>query len=314
MSGYLQGLVWLARLPAPLNAPSAKAILARVADAADVDGQGCRPLARAWIAEDVGLSEAAAKRWIRRLKEEGLVKVACGGNGRGNAPTYNVNVEKIADYIPEDRMPADLRNPKPDEKKGIAGDPLSSKKRGSPRSIKGVTGNQKRGHQRPPLQGLSTKTSTEGDCAHENNSSLEEIIAVWEAATGLTVTAKSHREKLYSSIQRNGADRVLKAIEARQNSRFLRGETGKWAPRGMPLSWLCDDDRLERVLSGEFNDRPTPKSPNSSGRGDGLFERVRRRHSPDRSIFDGFEEETSTDATQRSPTIELAKSSDGSWR
>lgn len=143
MSGLIQGYVWIARLPDALNNPQAKAILARIADGVNDAGEGVRPLARSWIAEDVALSESSVKRWLTRLRDAGMLSSEGGGAGRGDAPVYRIDVDLLASMIPEARRPAPFRRAAADENKGVTGDPLSEKgghsraKRGSPEAPKG---------------------------------------------------------------------------------------------------------------------------------------------------------------------------------
>ncbi len=154
MSGFVQGCVWLARLPDHLNNPACKAILARIADAVNDDGEGLRPLAKGWIAEDVGISADTAQRWLQKLKTIDLISTV-GGGGRSKAPTYSINVNSLSEMIPDNRRPRGFRSGQnASEKKGGETAPLSNK-RGADSPLKGCSQPDKGVHGRTP----STRTT-----------------------------------------------------------------------------------------------------------------------------------------------------------
>lgn len=100
MSYLLSGCVWFARLPSDLNRPSCKAILARIADAANHDGKAARGLTNTWIAEDVGLSASQVRRWLKKLSAIGLISIE-RGCGRGNLSSHSIFVEKLVSFTPD---------------------------------------------------------------------------------------------------------------------------------------------------------------------------------------------------------------------
>lgn len=277
MSGLIQGYVWLARLPDALNNPQAKAILARIADGVNDAGDGVRPLARSWIAEDVALSESSVKRWLARLREAGLLSSEGGGAGRGDAPVFRIDVDLLASMIPEARRPAPFRRAAADENKGGAGDPLSEKggqsraKRGSLEGEKGVTG-------APPLQEESTgRTTLVVERAREDS-----IIEAWRRSVGEATLTAGDRKRLRDSIDRNGEEAILAAINLRSRTPFLRGEVGAF--EGMPISWLWQDEKLGKVARGEYAER-TARRTHCGGTGvvDGLREVIREAEEYDRA-------------------------------
>lgn len=281
MSGLIQGYVWLARLPDALNNPQAKAILARIADGVNDAGDGVRSLARSWIAEDVALSDSSVKRWIARLREAGLLSSEGGGAGRGDAPVYRIDVDLLASMIPEARRPAPFRRAAADENKGVTGDPLSEKggqscaKRGSLEGEKGVTG-------APPLQEDSTeRTTLVVERAREDS-----IIEAWRRSVGEVTLTAGDQKRLRESIDRNGEETLLAAIEHRSRTPFLRGEVSGFEE--MPISWLWRDEKLGRVARGKYAERPARRTHN--GRKsvmDDLREAIREAEERDRARRDG---------------------------
>lgn len=170
MSGLVSGLFWKARglgrpavpgvaatetepaIPAQTAVSGAlvKAIGARIGDACDEDGVGYRSLAREALADDTELSPKVVQRAVSWLRELGILIVAAGGSGgRGVAPRYDIDLDRLCDFIPADALPKRFRRraSDPADERHEKGDRLTpnsgakggheSPERGSERSQKG---------------------------------------------------------------------------------------------------------------------------------------------------------------------------------
>ncbi len=113
MSGFVQGLFWMTRglgVPKEVSEAAVKAVGARIADAASDDGMGMRPLAKEYLALDTGHGERQVQRALKRLSELGILAMQEGtGSGRGNAPIYQISLDKLCELIPIDGLPKSLR-------------------------------------------------------------------------------------------------------------------------------------------------------------------------------------------------------------
>lgn len=113
MSGFVQGLVWMTRGLGEVkivSESSVKAVLARIADAASDEGEGLRPLALCYLADDTGLKERQVQRALARLKAADVLDVAVDtGRGRGKAALYKIDLDALSGFIPLEKLPAGLR-------------------------------------------------------------------------------------------------------------------------------------------------------------------------------------------------------------
>lgn len=121
MSGFVQSLFWFARdlgrasyvdtsdgqekRVSGISCAAVKAIGARIGDACNDDGAAFRPLAKAWLAEDTGYDARVVQRALGRLRELGILAADEPRSGRGQAPVYSIDVDRVADFIPRDRLP-----------------------------------------------------------------------------------------------------------------------------------------------------------------------------------------------------------------
>lgn len=118
----LQGLVWIADFESLLFEgstkkhdqradPTAKAVLARIADACNDHGVGVRDLAREWIARDVSnISVERLRKILRFWQHFGLLVVTENAEGgRGCHPTYEIVVSELIQFVPPERLPAGLQ-------------------------------------------------------------------------------------------------------------------------------------------------------------------------------------------------------------
>lgn len=124
MSGFVAGLFWMARdlgrsAEPATNGQSAKpgvacsavkAVGARIADACNDDGDGLRPLAKGFLADDTGLSPKVVQRALGQLRELGVLTASAGSSGgRGIAPRYQIDIDRISDFVPDEKLPKRMR-------------------------------------------------------------------------------------------------------------------------------------------------------------------------------------------------------------
>lgn len=113
MSGFVQGLFWMARGLAQdgsVSESSVKSVGARIADACNREGFAIRPLAKEYLADDTGLGPRQVQRALRHLTELDILRVEKGtGTGRGKPPVYEINLDRLSDFIPIDSLPNALR-------------------------------------------------------------------------------------------------------------------------------------------------------------------------------------------------------------
>ena len=160
MSGILSGAVLVAEMPLNLRSSSCKLVFVKIADAAEINGVGRRALAIKWIAKDCVLSDRSVQRWIKELKSMGLITARRGG-GRGNVPTYDVNVGGLLELIPQHLRPGELaKAAKEQSKKGDADDALFTE-RVTSRALKGDTRGTKGRHRRHPTTNTTKTTSAD---------------------------------------------------------------------------------------------------------------------------------------------------------
>jgi hypothetical protein len=112
MSGLLQGLVYLTRglgAPNKVSESTVKLVCARIADAMNPKGLGLFAMSNNILSEDTGLSEAQVRRACARLRSLNILSYAVGGTGghaggRGIAPIYRLNIQRLCELIPPDRL------------------------------------------------------------------------------------------------------------------------------------------------------------------------------------------------------------------
>lgn len=87
-----------------------KAVGARIADACNDDGEGLRPLAKEFLADDTGLSPKVVQRALGQLRELGILSASSGGaGGRGVAPRYCIDIDRLSDFVPDEKLPRKMR-------------------------------------------------------------------------------------------------------------------------------------------------------------------------------------------------------------
>jgi hypothetical protein len=94
-----------------VSCSAVKAVGARIADACNDEGEGLRPLAKEFLADDTGLSEKLVQRALGQLRELGILAASAGGTGgRGIAPRYQIDIDRLSDFVPDEKLPRRMRS------------------------------------------------------------------------------------------------------------------------------------------------------------------------------------------------------------
>lgn len=92
--------------------------------------------------------------------------------------------------------------------------------------------------EKPPDRDVSRETET--------------VLAAWsDFARRPAGAIPAEHLHIAASISRNGAEKLIEVCERARGSPFLRGETGRIGV--MPLCWLWNDEKIAKVLRGEYD-------------------------------------------------------------
>jgi len=97
MSGPLAGMVWNARIQGLTL--SEKALLARIADMCDDEGNSARYRTQRLIAEDLSVSISTVKRGLKKLASIGLITLQRPRHDAHARYAYSIPVHKLANFV-----------------------------------------------------------------------------------------------------------------------------------------------------------------------------------------------------------------------
>ena len=164
-----------------------KAVGARIADACNDDGEGLRPLAKEFLADDTGLSPKVVQRALGQLRELGILAASSGGaGGRGIAPRYRVDIDRLSDFVPDEKLPKRMRRRVVVEadpvalEKGDSMTPFAEGERGTPEAQRGT---------------LETVKGDTGDPHNESNKNSNHAGAPARSPEGARPTRARKRRK-----------------------------------------------------------------------------------------------------------------------
>ncbi|WP_417491858.1 hypothetical protein [Maricaulis sp.] len=127
---------------AGISETACRFVLVKIGDACNDDGEGRRPVAKRFIADDTDLSEKVVQRVLGRLQDIGIIKVWSGeAGGRGISRTYNIDLDRLASFIPPESLPKSMRGVavEPASEKGDTMSPFSETKGGHENAERGTS-------------------------------------------------------------------------------------------------------------------------------------------------------------------------------
>jgi len=312
MSGLLQGFVWRAKFPVVevfpskrvnLNTATAKAVLARMADACHNSGAAIWNVARCLIAEDLEISADRVKKLQLAFARLGVLESGENQGGRGRLSFYQIDVERLVAFVPQERLPGRYKQcaePAGDASSGqdaaretgarnrVPETPVNNKP-GSRRVETGFPAPDKPGSWEPATNVKDTNDSLTNvsTCVDRGRSDeISEALRGYSALAqeiGLAVPRGTdrQRERLAKRLKADGIEDWAKALEKIRGSPFLQGEIGRGRWSGATLDWITDPDNFEKTLDGNY-DRI---APNDNVAKESRYAAFIRRHQSPRKEF-----------------------------